>query len=139
MRLNEIYNCKKTPKSREGAIVLGDKYRFTVLTPRLIRMEYNENGRFEDHATQVVINRDFEVPEFSVKDEDGILTIKTEFVELIYKKNASFSKYSLSVNTYADGALINIWKYDEESATNLKVRAALLTALRERVRLKTAL
>ncbi len=119
MRIDEKYKYKTSPKSRDAAIVRGDKYRFTVLTPRLIRMEYNENGYFEDKATQVVINRDFDVPEFSVKDEGEILTIRTEFVELIYNKKP-FSKYSLTVNTYASGAMINIWKYDEENATNLK-------------------
>ncbi len=119
MRIDKKYNYKTTPKSKASAEVRGEKYRFTVLTPRLIRMEYNENGVFEDRATQVVINRDFDVPEFSVKDENGNLTIRTEFVELVYNKKP-FSKYSLTVNTYADGALINIWKYDEESKTNMK-------------------
>lgn len=35
----------------EDAIVKGDNYRFSIITPRLIRMEYSENGAFEDRAT----------------------------------------------------------------------------------------
>ena len=34
--------------SNELAIVRGDKYRFTVLTPELIRLEYQEEGVFEN-------------------------------------------------------------------------------------------
>ena len=39
-RINEKYKLPVTPKANDKAIVMGDKYRFTVLTDRLIRMEY---------------------------------------------------------------------------------------------------
>lgn len=41
------------------AVITGEHYRFTVLTPKLIRLEYAENGVFEDRATQTVLNRQF--------------------------------------------------------------------------------
>ena len=42
----------------------GKTYRITVLTPWLLRLEYNENGIFEDRPTQCVWNRSFPVPSF---------------------------------------------------------------------------
>jgi hypothetical protein len=32
--------------------VTGDRYRITVLTPRMLRREYSPAGRFEDSATR---------------------------------------------------------------------------------------
>jgi hypothetical protein len=37
-------------------VILG-KARFTVLTPELIRMEWAADGKFEDHASFMFINR----------------------------------------------------------------------------------
>ena len=36
-------------------IIKGNKYRFSVLSPRLIRLEYNKEGLFEDRATSLVV------------------------------------------------------------------------------------
>ena len=40
------------PVGREENTVQGKTYRFTLLTPCLIRMEYREDGQFEDRPTQ---------------------------------------------------------------------------------------
>ena len=55
------------PEASSDANVLAGKARFTVLTPRLVRMEWVEDASFEDRATLGVVNRDLDVPEFSVK------------------------------------------------------------------------
>lgn len=59
---------EKSPLADKDAIVSGDKFRFAILTDRLIRMEYNEEGYFVDAATQTVICRKFEVPIYRVID-----------------------------------------------------------------------
>ena len=41
-----------------NAVVQGETYRFTVLTDRLIRMEWNERGEFIDEASQLVVSRE---------------------------------------------------------------------------------
>jgi alpha-glucosidase len=38
--------------------------RFTVLTDRLIRLEFHRDGRFEDRASQAFWFREQPVPEF---------------------------------------------------------------------------
>ncbi|MFY7868756.1 MAG: glycoside hydrolase, partial [Exiguobacterium sp.] len=70
------------PKASEEAIVQGSCYRFTVLTSQLIRMEYAEDGVFEDRATQVAWNREFDVPQFRVIEDETELQIITEHVHL---------------------------------------------------------
>lgn len=37
--------------------ITGSHYRFSVLTSRLLRLEYSENGEFLDMETQLVCNR----------------------------------------------------------------------------------
>ena len=87
-------NINHSPKADERAVIKGDKYRFTVLTDRMIRIEYNENGIFEDRATQVVVNRLFDVPEFSLYEDDEKIKIVTNIIILTYYKGREFSQNS---------------------------------------------
>ena len=68
----------------KNAIVQGENYRFTVLTPSMIRMEYSEKGVFVDKKTQMVVNRTFDVPEYTVKEKNGELIIETDKARLVY-------------------------------------------------------
>ena len=45
------------PQANPEAIVTSGKARFTVLTPRMIRIQYSSSSKFEDRATFAVINR----------------------------------------------------------------------------------
>ncbi len=79
-----LYNPVANPK----AVVIFEHARFTVLTSRLIRMEWAADGKFEDHASFVFLNRNLAVPEFrhsvtSVGSGHSI-SIETEDLKLIY-------------------------------------------------------
>lgn len=114
-RVREEYRIKTHPIANEEAIIKGDKYRFTVLTPQMIRLEYSEEGDFEDHATQSVINRNFPVPEYRVIDGDDCLEIITSNVHLIYYKG-QFTKNSLSIQVIGNlSAYHSIWHFGEET------------------------
>ena len=85
-------------------MLIGDKYRITVLTDRLIRLEYSENGRFEDRASFAVVNRDLFFKDqntghggrneenaavtesLQVSDSENLLTIETKYLFLTYDK-----------------------------------------------------
>ena len=67
-------------------IVQGDKYRFSVLSSMLIRLEYSEDGVFEDRPSQVVFNRNFEVPDFHIRESEKYLEIITEDFHLVYNR-----------------------------------------------------
>lgn len=67
--------------------VVGDHYRFTVITTRLIRLEYDETGQFEDGTTQAVIDRAFAEPSCTVtRDQQGFaIQIDTTAFHLYYR------------------------------------------------------
>ncbi len=104
------------PACRERAIVQGPNCRFTVLTSSLIRMEYSENGSFEDRATQIVMNREFTVPKYEAAWNGGFLTITTEFLQLRYRGGV-FAEDGLSIRTIIDPKTgeSRIWRWGDES------------------------
>ena len=53
------------PLAQEEAVVTSGNARFTILTPRLIRIQYSTKGLFEDRATFAVVNRRLPVPAFT--------------------------------------------------------------------------
>ena len=69
----------------------GSKYRITVLTERLVRLEYSEQGIFEDRPSQLVLNRNFPSPKFMVKEDGKYIEIKTSYFTLYYTKNKPFA------------------------------------------------
>lgn len=56
---------KILPKTEN--IVRGSKYRITVLSEILVRLEYSETGLFEDRPTELVMNRNFPKVKFEKK------------------------------------------------------------------------
>lgn len=96
-RIDERFKYAVSPRANDAAVVCGDKYRFTVLTNKLIRIEYNDDGVFEDRATQVVVNRMFDKPEFVVEENEERLRIITDTFVLIYYKGREFTASSLSM------------------------------------------
>ena len=64
------------------SVIQGDNYRFTVLNEHVLRMEYSSSGTFVDQETQIVLNRRFPVPEFTVNDSIDKLEIKTKHLIL---------------------------------------------------------
>ena len=95
MGMNE-YKLESHPLCNQAAVVQGDTYRITVLTPALIRLEYHPHGRFEDRATQSVLNRDFPVPNFQIQKQKGELILYTDELELHYDEKP-FSKHGLMI------------------------------------------
>ncbi len=112
--MKKQFHVKTRPVARPEAVVQGEKYRITVLTPWLLRLEYNENGLFEDRPTQCVWNRRFPVPEFQVQEEEHLLRITTEGVQLTYDREA-FSANGLSIKVRGNISAYNsIWRYGEK-------------------------
>ena len=89
--LPAVASADNDPKADAKAVVVAGNARFTVLTPQLIRMEWSEDGIFEDRATLTFVNRKLPVPAFDVADGRSKLTIKTSDVKLTYVKNGRFS------------------------------------------------
>ena len=113
----------------------GEKYRITVLTDRLIRLEYNENGVFEDRPSFAVVNRelgdDFEM---YAKDQSDLLRVETKYLTLTYDKK-EFSSLGLTILLKENGVTWNFGEaYDDWS--NLGGTARTLDDADGRVRLE---
>lgn len=96
-RLDKRFQVPTTGQASASAVVQGATYRFTLLTSKLIRIEYAADGLFEDHPTQTVLNRQFAVPEFRVIEDDKQLQIITEHLHLYYLKG-EFNSSSLYID-----------------------------------------
>ena len=91
------------PKADPRAVVTTPNARFTVLTPQLIRMEWSQDGKFEDRATLTFVNRELPVPEFRVRDSRSKLTITTSELTLTYLKTGRFTDRNLQVTFHLNG------------------------------------
>ena len=123
--MEELYRIKTEGHAEDAAIIQGEKYRFTVLTEEMIRLEYCEDGQFEDRATQCVIDRKFKVPEYQVIENEESLEIITDKIHLVYNKQ-KFIDYGLSVQVRGNISVYHsIWHFGEE-ATDLRGTARTL-------------
>jgi len=86
------------PKAADEATVIAGNARFTILTDKLIRMEWAEDGVFEDKASLGIINRNLPVPQFTAKVSKTKVTIKTSSLTLTYKPTGKFTAENLAVN-----------------------------------------
>lgn len=101
-------------------IVQGEKYRFSLLTEKLLRLEYSEKGIFTDSQTQVVINRDFEEVPYQLVEREDMIEIITTSYHLHYHKNQEFNNKSLTIDFFYNFTEYhNQWRFGEE-AENLK-------------------
>jgi alpha-glucosidase (family GH31 glycosyl hydrolase) len=106
-------------------MVCGDKYRISVLTDRLIRLEYSENGQFEDRLTMMVAGRDLKCEAQSVRREDGLLFVETKELLLTYNEK-EFASNGLSIELKNFGTC---WHYSHEytgSGRNMRGTARTL-------------
>ena len=81
--------------SHEDATMRNSTYRISVLTPRLVRLEYSSDGMFNNYETTIVKNRRFPMPEFTKQEDDDILNIETDYFILTYVKGKSFNSKTL--------------------------------------------
>ena len=119
-----LYNPVADPR----AIVTLGNARFTVLTPQLIRMEWAVDGKFEDHASFVFLNRHLPVPKFTSLTFDSgansYHTIKTEALSLIYttssnRVNGEFSSDNLKIDFMLNGKQVS-WHPGMQDEGNLQ-------------------
>ncbi len=113
--MQDIYKVKTRPKAVQENMVQGKQYRISMLTEGLIRLEYSEDGIFEDRATQFAFFRDFPKTDFRVvRTEDGI-EIHTSRIHLVYNER-EFSSSGLSIQIKGNiSAYFGSWRYGEEN------------------------
>jgi len=102
-----------SPVADKKATVVCGNARFTVLTDRMIRMEYAPDGVFEDRATLTFVNRELPVPSFKVNRQADGCVIDTDVLRLVYA-GGEFASESLSVK--GEGFA---WKFGDADNGNL--------------------
>ena len=88
------YNPLSNPKS----VIQSDRARFTAFTGRLLRLEYDINGKFEDRPSMSILNRYLDVPSFTHTQNSSYIVIRTDYLELIYMNDQPFGPNSLQIN-----------------------------------------
>lgn len=116
------YYVKDSSKlvSDKDSYIVGNKYRLSVFSPRLIRLEYSPNGVFEDRATSRIINRMFPKCQYAITESETLIQIDTGVFTLTYVKDKDFKSSSLSSNIKAVLNNTNIeWQANSPEAKNL--------------------
>ena len=115
---------KKRAMANKKSIIQGKNYRFTVLTERLIRLEYNDNGIFIDDPTELVLYRNLKTPEYNVSEDDNFVIITTKYFKLTYVKGKSFLGGKASPTANLKVELLNtdrLWYYGHPEVRNFGI------------------
>ena len=128
--------------SDKKAVFQGKTYRITVLSERLVRLEYDAAGEFLDEATTIVKNRNFKMPIFKVEQNEKLLVISTKYFVLQYMKEQPFVGAKFAPDQNLKIKLLNTdkqWYYNHPEAKNFKADAFSLDDYKGRVKLENGL
>jgi alpha-glucosidase (family GH31 glycosyl hydrolase) len=120
----EHWEIDTNPIANSKAIIIIGHWRVTVLTSRLLRIEFDKCDIFEDRATQSVWHRNLPVPEFKKYIEDDMTIIETDDIKLYLDsklqkletncRQKSNFLYAILKKTKQE------WHYGENDRNNLK-------------------
>ena len=110
---------KYNPVADPASVVVCGNARFTVLTDRMLRMEWVEDGMFEDHASLAIVNRRLPVPAFKTITHGRGVEIRTGALTLTYSGEGQFTKDNLSVSFRMNGRRVTWHPGDDESGNLL--------------------
>jgi hypothetical protein len=108
------------PRPHAEAVVVRGDVRFTVLSSRLLRLEWSETGEFEDRATYAFPVRYAAPPAFTVREEGGVLWLDTGDLRLRYVAGTgAFTPENLSIEFPLDGER-RVWQPGMPDSGNLR-------------------
>jgi alpha-glucosidase (family GH31 glycosyl hydrolase) len=100
-----------SPVADPTAMIVGDRYRITVLTAGLVRLEWSDTGTFEDRASTLARHRDLPVPAFQVTESDAALEVVTDRFHLTYDRGP-FTSAGLSLQVRGNTTTYHsVWRY----------------------------
>lgn len=119
--------CGLQAAAQISAPVIFGSARFTLLSPRLVRMEYDGNATFDDRPTITITNRSVPVVAgFVTQISEDTVQISTDAMVIVYSKAAGaapiqgFTPSNLQISaTLSDGRVIQ-WQPGQPQAGNLR-------------------
>ncbi|MFN8451205.1 MAG: glycoside hydrolase family 31 protein [Anaerolineae bacterium] len=119
LNVPEQFRLEFHPEAAHKAVVCLGSARFTVLTDRLIRLEYDPSGVFEDRASQTFWYREQPVPAFTAHADGSSLDIETEYLHLHYDAagDRGFMPTNLSIRLKETGI---VWHPGDIDPQNLR-------------------
>lgn len=114
--MKEIYQIKAR-KAKDENIILFKNVRVTLITDRLVRIEWSKKNSFCDDASQKVWVRDLgEISHSKNADEDS-LTVETERLSIILKNRETFREsVEIRLKNPMD-FLLKSWRFGDEIKT----------------------
>ncbi|MCM8621035.1 MAG: DUF5110 domain-containing protein [Candidatus Accumulibacter sp.] len=98
------------------AVVAATRARFTVLTSRLLRLEFAADEHFEDRPSRTFWHRRQVVPCFEVLHDGEAVEIMTEHLHLRYDQRLGLTAHGLLVTLLESGLT---WHYGDHDVGNL--------------------
>jgi alpha-glucosidase (family GH31 glycosyl hydrolase) len=107
------------PKATEENCIIRENIRITLLTARMLRLEWAEDQVFEDRPTFMVVNRSMPAVKHRVIETAKYLEIHTDFLRLRYTKNGKpFGRSNLQIE-YQHKGKFSTWKFGQKDKANL--------------------
>ena len=108
------------PSAHTDSVVVRGNTRFTVLTERLLRLEWSPTGEFTDFATFAFPNRSLDrPPPFAVREDGTHLWIETPSLTLTYRLHSgAFTPENLAISFFV-GNEIRTWRPGQPNSGNL--------------------
>ena len=118
--LFERIRFRGRPAANPESVVVDGDVRFTILTPRLLRLEWSDTGAFEDRGSYAFPTRYAAAPPFTVAREGGVLVVDTSALTLRYVPDSGkFTGGNLSIRFEFDRRTVT-WVPGMPNAGNLR-------------------
>lgn len=112
------FKQKGNPIANTKAIIQRDNLRLTILDSDIIRVEFSNKRKFEDGMSQTILNRNFDLVEFDISEESGLLKVETSKLIVNYILNSE--KLDANSIWIKIKSTCQEWRYGDKPQDNLK-------------------
>jgi alpha-glucosidase (family GH31 glycosyl hydrolase) len=110
------FRLTQSPIARHKSMVKIGKLRISILTSRLLRIEYSPDGRYEDRPSQAFWYRDHPTPDFHSGAQGDFFSLETDHLVLTYDlKGDTLAGLSILIKQNA-----HTWRYGDSPVGNLR-------------------
>jgi len=125
------------PLAAPGAVVEGRSFRFTVITNRMLRLEFSESNKFEDRPSQAFWFRTQPLPDYKVNQSEEKIEIDTGELRLVYQITpAGFTRETLQIEVRSTNTT---WSFGDLDWKNHKGTSRTLDAANGEIELEKGL